>query len=103
MKYVPGGLQSAGEAIDYERLEPRDIHDLAEYFDQSLPLSAKDAEFWNQIHGRNRRAQPPQADSTLQDELSLLVILKGRLLDRKALDRKAIDKLLAQVEIASRR
>jgi hypothetical protein len=38
MKYIPKELQSVGEAINYDKLGPRDIQDLADYFDKSLAL-----------------------------------------------------------------
>jgi imidazolonepropionase-like amidohydrolase len=83
MKYIPGELQAAGDAIHYEKLQPKDIRDLAEYFDKSLPLVQKMRTFGIRFMAGTDMPSPPQAGFTLHDELSLLV--KGGLTPIEAL------------------
>ena len=83
MKYIPPELQSAGEAINYEKLGPKDIQDLAEYFDKSLALIRKMRSFGIKFMAGTDMPDPPQAGFTLHEELSLLV--KGGLTPLEAL------------------
>jgi imidazolonepropionase-like amidohydrolase len=83
VKYIPGELQLSGGAINYEKLELRDVQDLAEYYDKSLALVRKMRNFGIKFMAGTDLPDPPQAGFSLHDELSLLV--KGGLTPLEAL------------------
>ena len=72
MKYVPGELRESGEAVDFKKLQPRDVTDLAEYFVKSTPFVAAEHRAGVPFLAGTDAPYPPQAGFTLHQELALL-------------------------------
>jgi imidazolonepropionase-like amidohydrolase len=73
LAYIPEGLKSVGESIDFKKLEPEDVRDVAEYFDRSLFLVGRLRGAGARFLAGTDAPYPPHAGFTLHEELRLLV------------------------------